>query len=166
MSDVFQRIASPESAWLCEKTAFLPHPLCVTVFYLAKQRYIKQTAKTIPIRYAIQSQEKSLRSPLWRTTLGGGNNDALSSTLDDTFRNNRMAGAQHRLLDRHGRGCSHRHYHEHCILENAPEKNKHHLDKAKRHCPIPVWVLDSGAFLFFMLHHIERTVCYWKYTAY
>lgn len=110
---------------------------------------MNQTAKTIPIRYTVQSQEESLRLSLWRTTLGGGTNDELASTLDDAFRNNRVAGARHRLLDGPGRGCTHRHYHERCILENAPSKNKNHLDKAKRHCPIPVWVLDNGAFLFF-----------------
>ena len=49
----------------------LPLPLRVTVFYLARQRYMKQTMKTIPIRYAIQSQEKSICPSLWRTTLGG-----------------------------------------------------------------------------------------------
>ena len=46
-----------------------------------------------------------------------------------------MAGAQHRLLDGHGRGYTHRHYHERCILKNAPLKNKNRLNKAKSHCP-------------------------------
>ena len=122
---------------------------------------MKQTVKTIPVRYAIQLQEKSLRLSLWRTTLGGGNNDELARTPDDTFRNNRMAGAQHRLLNGPGRGCTHRHYHERCILENAPSKNKNRLNKAKSPCPTPTRVLDRGS----LLHDIGRTVRPRKYTA-